>query len=193
MPLILPTSPAPRQMSWRYVSATNSLVPAFGGADQELLRKGTRYALTFTFPPMSYVQNMEWDDVMEEGQTVVMNVYQPGFSPGIPGSPLVNGSGQAGKTLSIKGLTPGYTFTKGQWLSIITGGQRFLYRVAAQVGAPSGTASVPLRTLLRKSPSNNDVVEVFQPKVEGFVRDLEELTVGVERLVSMRFTVRERE
>lgn len=106
MPLILPAKPAPREISWEKISAANVLSPAFGGAEQELNRKGTRWALTFSMRPMTYVQSMDWDDLESEGQTVVMRVHQPGLDIGTPGQPRVATSGQLGSTVLLDGLTP---------------------------------------------------------------------------------------
>lgn len=190
--LVLPTVPAPANMAIALISAKNVLAPAFGDGEQELLRKGSRYALTFQMPPMRYVTSMEWDDLMAEGDTVVMKVHQPGFDTGAPGAPRVNGAGQSGSALVIDGLTNGYVIRKGQFLSVITLGRRFLYRAKANVTVAGGTATVSLRTMLRFPPGDNDVVEIAQPMIEGFVRDLGEWSVGVERLVGLQFTVRER-
>lgn len=191
--LTLPTDPAPAKMAVAMVSAKNTLTPAFGGAEQELLRKGTRYALTFSMPVMTYVQSMEWDDLMAEGDTVLMRVFQPGLVIANPGTPLVKGAGQAGTSLVIDGLPNGYVIRKGQFLSVVSAGQRFLYRAKASATSVAGTATVPLRTMLRRPPNDNDVVEIAQPMIEGFVRDLGEWSVGVDRLVGLQFTVRERE
>lgn len=191
--LTLPTDPAPAKMGIGMVSAKNTLTPAFGGAEQELLRKGTRYALTFFMPVMTYVKSMEWDDLMAEGDTVLMRVFQPGLVIPNPGAPLVKGAGQAGTSLTIDGLPNGYVIRKGQFLSVVSAGQRFLYRAKANATSVAGTATVPLRTMLRRPPNDNDVVEIAQPMIEGFVRDLGEWAVGVDRLVGLQFTVRERE
>ncbi|WP_433950772.1 hypothetical protein [Brevundimonas bullata] len=191
--LTLPTDPAPAKMAITMVSAKNVLSPAIGGAEQELLRKGTRYALTFSMPVMSYVQSMDWDDLMAEGDTVLMRVFQPGLVIPNPGTPLVKGAGQAGTSLTIDGLPDGYVIRKGQFLSVVSAGQRFLYRAKASATSVAGTATVPLRTMLRRPPNDNDMVEIAQPMIEGFVRDLGEWAVGVERLVGLQFTVRERE
>ncbi|WP_436357287.1 hypothetical protein [Brevundimonas sp. CEF1] len=191
--LTLPTDPAPANMAVALVSAKNTLTPAFGGAEQELLRKGTRYALTFSMPPMTYVQSMDWDDLMAEGDTVLMRVFQPGLVIPNPGTPLVKGAGQAGTSLVIDGLPNGYVIRKGQFLSVVSSGQRYLYRAKASATSVSGTATVSLRTMLRRPPNDNDVVEIAQPMIEGFVRDLGEWAVGVDRLVGLQFTVRERE
>ena len=190
--LVLPTDPAPANMGIAMITAKNVLAPAFGDGEQELLRKGSRYALTFQMPPMRYVTSMEWDDLMAEGDTVAMKVHQPGFDTGAPGTPRVNGAGQSGSALVIDGLTNGYVIRKGQFLSVITQGRRFLYRAKSNVTVSGGAATVPLRTMLRFPPADNDVVEIAQPMIEGFVRDLGEWSVGVERLVGLQFTVRER-
>lgn len=191
--LTLPTDPPPANMGIALISAKNVLTPAFGDGEQELLRKGSRYALTFQMPPLSYLESMGWDDLMAEGDTVVMKVHQPGFETGAPGTPRVNGAGQSGSALVIDGLTNGYVIRKGQFLSVITLGRRFLYRAKANVTANgSGQATVLLRTMLRFPPADNDVVEIADPKVEGFVRDLGEWSVGVDHLVGLQFTVRER-
>jgi hypothetical protein len=190
--LTLPTDPAPSNMGIALISSKNTLEPAFGDGEQELLRKGSRYALTFQMPPMKYVTSMDWDDLMSEGDTVLMRVFQPGFDTGAPGTPRVNGAGQSGTALVIDGLTNGYVIRKGQFLSVITSGRRFLYRAKASVTVSGGAATVTLRTMLRFPPSDNDVVEIAQPMIEGFVRDLGEWSVGVDRLVGLQFTVRER-
>lgn len=191
--LTLPTDPAPAKMGIAMVTAKNTLTPAIGGAEQELLRKGTRYALTFSMPVMTYVQSMDWDDLMAEGDTVLMRVFQPGLVIQNPGTPLVKGAGQAGTSLVIDGLPNGYVIRKGQFLSVLSAGQRFLYRAKASATSVAGTATIPLRTMLRRPPNDNDVVEIAQPMIEGFVRDLGEWAVGVDRLVGLQFTVRERE
>lgn len=190
--LVLPTDPAPANMGISLISAKNVLSPAFGDGEQQLLRKGSRYALTFQMPPMRYVTSMDWDDLMAEGDTVVMRVHQPGFDTGAPGSPRVNGAGQTGMSLVLDGLTPSYVIRKGQFLSVIVSGRRYLYRARDEVVATDGAVTVPLRTMLRFPPADNDVVEIGQPMIEGFVRDMGEWSVGVDRLVGLQFTVRER-
>jgi len=195
MSVALPLTPAPSRMTIGVVSTDNILSPDFGGDDQELLRKGTRYALTFQMPPMRYETAMAWSTLRRKGVLVAMQVFQPGFDIGVPGSAnRVQGAGQAGSLLAVDGLTPNYIIRQGQFLSVITEGQRFLYCVAETVVANAdGEALVPLESMLRRPPADNDVVEIAQPVIEGFVRDLDEWSVGVDRLVGLKFTVRERE
>lgn len=195
MPILLPETPGAVDQTFELVTAKNVLTPAIGGAEQELLRKGTRNEIGFTLPPLDDLEAMDWADLTIEGDTVVMTVLQPSLVIGNPGAPLVNGAGAIGASLPVKGLTPGYTIRKGQWLTHLTNsGQRFLYRASAAVTANgSGVAAVPIYGLLRRSPLNNEVIEIAKPRIEGFVRDLGKITIGVDRLVVLSFKIRERE
>lgn len=175
------------------LSSSNILSSAVNSDEQEIRRKGSRYALTYRMPVMTYVQSMDWDDLMSEGDLVRMPVHQPGFGTGAPGAPRVNGASQSGTALVVDGLTPQYVIRKGQFVSIATAGQLFLYRVKSEVVAnSSGQATLSLRTMLRRPPADNDVIEIAQPLIEGFVRDLGEWKVGADRLVGLQFIVRER-
>lgn len=194
MPLLLPNYPAAATMAVGMVRNANDLSPAFSGADQQIRRKGSRYALTFTMPSLTYVDAMPWmADLAAEGDTVVMDVVQPGLNLGSPGSPVVNGNANAGATLAIAGLTPGYVIRKGQFFSVLTAGQRYLYRAAqAATANAGGIASVSLQTMLRRQPQANDLVEIASPKIEGYVRDYADPEVGVDHEVVLSFTIRER-
>lgn len=194
MPLLLPSHPAPATMSIGMVRAANDLSPSFSGADQQIRRKGSRYALTFTMPSLSYSEAMPWmADLGAEGDTVVLDVVQPGLVIPAAGTPSVNGTGQAGAALSIKGLPAGYLIRKGQFFSVIQLGQRYLYRAAQNATANgSGVASVSLQTMLRRPPSDGDVVEITEPKIEGFVRELADPEVQTDHEIVLTFTIRER-
>lgn len=191
--VILPVSPPPSSMSIAKVSAANTLIPAFGGDETELDRKGERYALTFEMPSMSYVESLPWSALSRKGITVVMEVQQPGLTVQ-SGNGLVKGAGQTGSALLIDGLDPGDVIKGGQFLSVVTAGQRFLYRAAADVTANgSGEVTITLQEMLRRIPGDNDVVEIIEPKIEGYPRDVSDVRVGVDHEVRLVFTVRERE
>lgn len=195
MPLTLPARPAPRLMTPRLVSSRNELVPAFGGPTMRNPRMGSRYALDYELPPQTALSAQDWADIDDETDTCVIAIYQPGLDTGAPGAPLVDGASQTGSVLALKGLTPNYIIQKNQWLSVITGGQRFAYRAKDYVVvANDGTVDVPLRTMLRKAHANNDMVEIARPMIEGYVSvPVDAWTVEVDRLVRLSFTITERE
>lgn len=194
MPILLPDTP-PASMSVRPVTAKNVLTPAFGGAEQELLRKGSRYEITFDMGEMDYLETLDWSDLLVEGDTVVMTVHQPGLEVSLASDPKVNGAGQGGAFLALEQLPPQHLIRKGQFLSHLAAtGQRFLYRCRAPVQAnASGLATVPLYTLLRRPPADGDTVELIKPKIEGFPREVSDLTVYDNHNVEVSFKVRERE
>lgn len=194
MALSLPTWPWPRQMTPRLVTARNELSAAFGGNVQRFSRMGSRHAIDFTMPPMTYIDAQDWSAIDAEDETVVMVIPQPGLDTGAPGAPLVAGAGQTGTTLNLDGLTPHYVFRRRQWLTITTSGQRYAYRVKTEtVVGSGGTVALPLTTMLRVSPADNDVVEVAEPKIEGFATVPEGAwETDVAGLVSLSFTITER-
>lgn len=193
--LVLPTTPAPSSMTPRPISSRNEQRPSSSGPVNRYMQPGTRWAWDIELPPRTYVQSLQWDDLLSEADTVIMKIYQPGLDVGSPGSPLINGSAQTGRTLNLKGLTPGYVFRKGQWISFPVAGQIYAYKVRTEtVVGGGGTVALPLLTMLRSPPANNAVVDVAEPKVEGFATvDPASLQVGVDRLVRLRFTIEERE
>ncbi len=197
MPLILPSSPRPSKMTPRPISSRNETRPATGaGPVGRNLRPGTRWAWDFEYPPMTYVQSLAFDDLLTEDETVVVDILQPGLVIGNPGAALIDGANQSGRTLNLKQVEPGYVFRKGQWLSMILNGQRFAYKSrSAATADDGGKLALPLRTMLRVPPLNNAVVEIAQPKAEGWVtldQDAHAIEAG-DRLVRLAFTLEERE
>ncbi|QBX37217.1 hypothetical protein E4M02_02615 [Brevundimonas sp. S30B] len=195
MPHILPSSPGPSSMTPRPIFARNETRPAYGGSVGRNLRPGTRWAWDIDMPAMTYVQALAFDDILSEDETVVIDILQPGLVIGNPGAPQINGGSQLGRTLNLKGLTPGYVLRKGQWLSFQVSAQWFAYKTSAAATADgSGNVAVPLRTMIRVPPANNAAVAIAAPKAEGWATvDPESLRVGVDQLVWLRFTVEERE
>ena len=192
MPLMLPSLPGPRSALMRALSSRAELKPAFGNAVQRLNRKGSCYALEVEMPPLSYGEALAWSDLEDETETVVMEIPQPGVNTGAPGLPVVNGAGQSGKALLLRSVTPGYAFGKGWYLSLITGGERFVYRARARaVAAADGTLTIPLRTMLREPHGDGDVAELARPMIEGFAR-FDGAPVEVTHNVEISFVIEER-
>lgn len=178
------------------ITARNELIPAYGGPDQRRNRMGSRYALKVKLEPMEIEDANEWDDLDSEDETCVFAIPQPGFDTGSPGAAnRVMGAGQAGASITLDGVTPYYPFRKRQWLTIITGGQRYCYRASAEaVANEDGQITIPLRTMLRVPHADNDVVLIAEPELEGFVTvDEGSWTIDGNHLVQLGFTIKERE
>ena len=194
MAIALPNYPYPAAMTPRLVTGRAELRPAWGGDIQRLNRAGSRFAIDVTMPVMTYAAAQDWSDINDETATVTMQIVQPGFDAGSPGTPLVNGASQSGTTLIIDGLTPYYVLRKNQWISVSTGGRLYAYRVKTEVVASAGgAASVVLTTMLRVSPANNDLIEIAAPRIEGFATVPNDAwATNTAGHVALSFTIEER-
>lgn len=196
MALALPLSPAPRSATPRLMSRRRDLEPTFGGPVSRVQRLGARWALDVEMPPMLYVEAMAWIAALTtaDADTVLLNVPQPGFDAGSPGTPLVNGANQQGQLLNLDGFDP-YEAKAGQFFSIATAGRRFLYQVSANKVAVAGAMNgLQFAPMIRRSPHDNAAVEFTAPMIEGFLSGREAgWTVDVARTVGLAFTITERE
>jgi hypothetical protein len=192
--IALPDYPYPAAMTPRLVTGRAELRPAWGGDIQRLNRAGSRFAIDVTMPVMTYADAQDWSGINDQTDTVTMQIVQPGLDTGAPGVTLVNGASQSGSTLIIDGLTPYYVLRKNQWISVLTGGRLYAYRVKTEVIASSGgAASVVLTTMLRVSPANNDPVEIAVPRIEGFATVPDDAwATNTAGHVALSFTIEER-
>lgn len=173
------------------------LRPTLGGPDQRLNRLGNRFYLDVTLPPMTYDDGRIWIADLIRGQTegVIFPWPQVEFDIGAPGNPLVNGAGQIGTTLSMDGFTPSYAVRKGQFLTIVSGGRRYLHIFTAQaVASTTGTLSASVAPMLRISPADNSSVIVRAPAIEGFIEGNERSwNISAARHVGLQFRITEAE
>jgi hypothetical protein len=168
--ILLPSSPGIRSAKPRLLDWGGRLVPILGGETQTLLRLGTRWSFEFVMPPLrTEPVGRNWVAKLAQAKLdgAIMPFIQDGFDVGAPGAVTVNGGGQSGSLLAVKGATAVYPFRPGQFFSLIHGGRRYLHMVTAQVIADdAGLATLPLLPMLRVIPDDGDVVDMV-PKIEG--------------------------
>jgi len=171
MAIALPLLPLTNH-SVEYRSNSTVLTPSFGGPQTRINRLGDRFSLKLNVDALGYHQAVALIADLNAGQTqkVIAKVPLP-FNVGTPGSPKVSTAGQAGMTLAINTLTSGYKFNKGQFITLISSGVRYLHQVTATITATGTTCTVPIQPMLRVSPAVNDLVLVAQPEIEGFLGD----------------------
>lgn len=196
MPIILPPRPLPKSATPRPLDFGAWQTPAGGGTAQRLDRNGSRFAIDIVTPNLKPEPDGRiWVSRMVQGvnATVLYAFPQPGLRVGAPGSPIVAGAGQAGMFLAVRGFTPRYTVREGQFFSMITGGQRFLYMATAGVMADGGgLARVPIWPPLRRSPADGDVCEFARPMIEGALSGNEKgWTLVIARTQGLQLTVTE--
>jgi hypothetical protein len=191
----LPDSPAPNgiQIALRDFGVT--LRPPTGGAADRLNRKGNRHRASVTFPPMQPAVARVFIARLKRAKTQGLRIALPLLVPqGSPGAPVVNGAGQAGTTLNVRGLQPGYIAREGYWLSIVDAtGRHYLHSLCTTVRVgDAGTAAFVLDPELRWPFADGAAIHLARPMIEGFVEGDEwSWTIPLHRLVSVEFPIEE--
>ena len=171
----LPRAPFPvaATISWTLVDFGGTAQGPLGGSAQRVNRLGNRWKVSFTLPRMAFDDANLWQARCNRGLRLgVRWAILPRFSLDREGSPRVAGAGQAGATLSLDGVGASYLLRNNQPLSILTGGRRYVYKVAEPLRVGSdGTGTPEIEPPLRVEPGDNDVVEIAQPFLEGLLEE----------------------
>lgn len=197
MPVTLPATPGPSSATPMMLDFGALLEPGLGGASQYVARLGNRFELQVQYPPMAAEVARVFISRLNQAKasTLLMPFPQPGVAVGAEGAPRVNGAGQAGTFLVVDGLPAAKAVGEGWFMSFIAGGRRYLHQVAADAVADGGGAvTLTIEPMLRVSPPDNAVVELVEPKIEGFVQgDGVPWTIETAALYGLSFTIRETE
>ena len=173
MSVLLPQPRLPQKAVPRLIDAGGIQQGGPGGVAQRLNRLGNRFALDIAYPrlkpePDGRILAARVRKAVVEG--ALFPFPQPGLNIGTPGSPVVNGAGQTGSGLSLRGFAAGYAYREGQFFSIIIASRRFLYQASADGAADgSGNAFVPILPMIRVPPADGSICEFAQPYIEGFI------------------------
>lgn len=156
----------------RVVDFAARLTPPLGGPVQRVERMGTRYALDVELPPIpedaeGRLLTAMLQQAMSEG--ALMPFPQPGLRLAAAGTPVVDGAITNKGLLPLRGFAQGSVIRKGQYLSVVIGGRRYLHRAKIETLAdPAGKMVLPIMPLLRASATDGDLVEL-KPMIEGWI------------------------
>lgn len=198
MTIYLPATPLPKSASPAPIIFGGWQTPPTGGVEQWLGFMGSRLSMAIETPnlqpePDGRLWTASLLDAWMTGETVACPFPQPGFDVGSPGRIVVDGVGQSGMVLNVRGATPRYVFNRRQFFSLRHGGRRYLHyvRQAVRAGA-DGRAAVPLGSMLRVQVSDGDVCEFGVPIIEGKLSgDADGWTMIPARVRGLSFTVSE--
>lgn len=158
-------------------------------------RPGSHYRLATSFPPFEPEQGRiivsRMIRAQREGLRIPFTLADPQPAGG---APVVDGAGQSGLRLAIRGLTPGLIIKEGYWFSVPSfAGQHFLHNVAEDVTVPAnGRAIIPLSEMLREPFLNSTPVFLERPMIQGIVEgDQREWRLSVDCLTEIEFTIEE--
>jgi hypothetical protein len=176
--ITLPASPAPNGAEAELIDFGMIQRPALGARATRIDRPGNRYRVVISFPPMKSELSRVFVSRLIAAKSEGLRVKFPLLRQhqGSPGTAVVvDGAGQAGKTLAIRGLTPNYAFREGYWLSIVDDagggdGAAYLHNCRSTVAAnAAGEATIVLAEALRWPFGDGATVLLAQPVIEGFV------------------------
>lgn len=169
--ILLPARPLPRKWVPHYVSAGGDLSSSAAAATQRILRMGDRWSVTATFLNVKMeCGGRDWvaKMLLASRATALWALPLPKGGVGDPGVPVVDGAGQLGMALNVKGATALYPMKAMQWFSLISGGRRYLHMATeATTFDADGKGTLHFVPMLRVSPANNAVLEIAAPKIEG--------------------------
>lgn len=170
-PIFLPERRSVKIDRPRMIDFGGALKPIMGGPVTTLMRLGTRFAIDITIPLMrTEPDGRTWGGLLCQAKLFGAAIYlrQDGLDIGMPGSPMVNGAGQTGMTLNLRGFRKGYCMRFDQAFSLIVSGKRYVYRAAADtVAAADGTMALPIYPMIRKIAPDGAVCEVERPVLQG--------------------------
>jgi len=179
----------------RLSPAPNENRSALGTNGQRFIRLGRHWAFDVNLHPMTQTDANAWSDLDEETDVLAWPIDQDDLLNDAEGTPLVAGADQLGNELDIDGATAGLVIPKGWFISVITSSRRYVYQLRSAVTVSGGgTATLPIRPVLRVAPSDNAVVEIAAPKVEGLVTARGFLRQSLSNRVASgaQFTIEER-
>lgn len=191
----LPDSPAPNGVTATLLDFALVQRPASGAALQVIDRPGSRFQLEYGFPVMKADTARKFTVRLTKAKREGLRIGVPllGVSQGIPGAPVVDGAGQSGTTLDVRGLTANYAFKEGFWMTVIDAdGEGYLHQISAPGAADAlGDAAISIEPALRAPFADGDEIELANPWVAGVVTSQVSWPMELGNFVRLGFTLEE--
>lgn len=200
--IYLPTKPLPRSASPTPLVFGGWQTPPTGGQESWLGFMGNRMAMTLETPNLKpEPDGRMWTSILLEafltGAIVGCRFFQPGFKSlalaAAGGQITVDGAGQAGSIIRLKGFEPHAAVLKREFFSIVTDGRRCLHYASAQgIADADGKLALDIGPMLHVQPGDGDVCEFGDPMIEGkLTGDSKGWTMIPARVQSLTFTITE--
>ncbi len=160
------------------------------GLGDRIDRPGNHFACEATFPPMKPDLARRFATRVHRATREGLRIEIPllGVHQGLPGAPVVDGDGQAGTALALRGLTPHYAAKEGFWLTATEAltGQRYAHRVQGSVAAEAdGTVTLEIEPPLRAPLADGDTIELAHPTIEGALLAPARVSLAIDQLVRL--------
>lgn len=200
--LYLPEMPLPKAASPAPLVFGGWQTPPTGGEETWLGFMGNRMSLELETPNlMPEPDGRLWTSVLLEGWVNGLIVGCRFFQPGLRSMAFaaagqqieVDGAGQAGSVLKLKGFAPFAPVLRREFFSIVTAGRRCLHWASAQgIADEDGKVSLSISPMLHVQPADGDLCEFGKPMIEGKVGgDSKGWTIIPARIQGLKFTITE--
>jgi hypothetical protein len=200
--LYLPETPLPKAASPSPIIFGGWQTPPTGGEETWLGFMGNRMSMALETPnllpePDGRLWTAALLDGMMEGLIVGCRFFQPGFvSKAVAPNGqhiTVDGGGQAGSIINLKGFSPFAPVLRREFFSIVTAGRRALYHARVQgIADEDGKLALPIGPMLHVQPNDGDLCEFGKPMIEGkLTGDAKGWTMIPARVQGLTFTITE--
>jgi hypothetical protein len=88
----------------------------------------------------------------------------------------------------------GKTLKEGQFISVIQGGQRYVYQLLSDtvINGDDGTINLSVQPYVRVSLTVGSVIEIVTPRIEGFIKNDDfRWTIDNAKIYGLQFTLNE--
>jgi hypothetical protein len=168
-----------------------------GGEDLPVPRLGDRFAVDVATSQLRQdAQSRQLIAALMEATTADARIRlrMPNAPTVVVGNGMIDGSGQTGSALAVRGMIPNGALSWGMFFSIVHAGVHRVHMVRSQVIADgAGRALVPIWPMLRFISSDGDVCHFVDPQIEGQLIGFDK-GAGFERnrTKPLAFTIQER-
>ena len=168
-----------------------------GGADLQIARLGDRFAVDVSTSQLRQdpESRLLIASLMEATTADArIELRLPNRPKAIGSGIVVDGAGQTGSTLKLRGLFPYTELVHGRFFSVVHGGVHFVYMARDRMVADAnGKAALPIWPMLRFITVDGEQAAFDQPMIEGQLTGFDK-GAGFERnrTKPMSFSIQER-
>lgn len=168
-----------------------------GGEDLQTPRMGDRFCADFLTSQLRQdAQSRELIALLMEATTAdaLIELRLPNRPKSIGSGIAIDGAGQAGSVLNLRGAYPRTEFVHGRFFSVVHAGVHRVHMVRGRaVAGADGRVALPIWPMLRFISTDGDVCHFDKPMIEGQLIGFDK-GAGFERnrTKPLTFTVQER-
>ncbi|MDE8651878.1 hypothetical protein [Novosphingobium album (ex Liu et al. 2023)] len=192
--VILPALPGVRLVEPFYVDTGLLQRAPTRATITRINRPGGHMGAQVTYPPMPADIARVFISRLLEAKEDGLRMPFPltGVDQGDPGNTVINGAGAAGTSLPVRGMTTGYQWKEGFWVSVVDpDGIHYLHNVRNSGQVLMGGGVLNVRPALRGDFPDGSLVILDAPRIEGAITSDIAWPLPHQKIVTIEFTIEE--